>query len=250
MLKREEQALLPADDYSTQYYIYSLFSVQDFMSTVDNIDRKSEQKYPKNQVSSSSLLIISVIGIGFLAVLSVLGYGLFLYTKHVVGIINPNGLFACAYDDEGYWSISFLRFQGDTVSPLTLKQILYSPNKGENRYNNERNSTTTVKVPIEEKIKTRQIVSKSPPNVYSAYFTPHAITCKEASAVASNGDKDIPVSFVADPFLFIPPKQSRSLGYEGFRKAGILQLVNDAADRPFFAFYEMKNLNRMKGSLV
>jgi len=136
----------------------------------------------------------------------------------------------CQYDSDGYWSIASLREVGRDVGPLSIGKMLYSSNEyltvhGKNLSYLQNNSVG-------------QINSR-------------AITCHLASGNQMNGKPVPPMAYVADPFLFITPKEARSLGSIGYAQAGILDLLDDPKSSPdaLFAFFEMKNSVRMKGEI-
>ena len=157
-----------------------------------------------------------------------------IHVNGYIGSFNPHGTYGCAYDDEGFWSISFAQIQGPQVTPRAVKDVLYLDSKAFD--SDERTKGGS------------RYFSKLKGN-YTAVFHPNAISCETASAQPGNGKESVPVSFVADPFLFIVPQESRSLGSVGFEAAGILEDLNKATTVPLFAFYEMKVLTRMKGEI-
>ena len=126
-----------------------------------------------------------------------MGYFGYLYINAIIGHVNPDGLYPCAYDHEGHWSIAFLRRQGKEAGPLAAKEVLYS---------NFLNESALLE---EERLLAKDGVL-SDTNLYSkSTISPHAITCADASKPAVNGVRGPPVSFVADPFIFFPPKEAR-----------------------------------------
>lgn len=82
-----------------------------------------------------------------------------------------------------------------------------------------------------------------------AYINTNAITCFEASTRAMSGMQFSSVSMVADSFLFIPPKQARSLGSFGYAQAGIIDLLDGVTGDTLFALYEILNSSRRKGEI-
>jgi hypothetical protein len=152
---------------------------------------------------TSKVVVIAIISL----VIAI--FGVYIVCIHVdgyIGSFNPDGTTACAYDHEGFWSISFLNINGPKATPRAVKDVLYRENREF----------------ISEHTKTDVHYLHMSTEGYNVVFHPNAISCEVASSAPINGMYQSPVSFVADPFLFIIPQHVRSLGSVGFKAAGIL----------------------------
>ena len=192
------------------------------------LPEEATEKYKSTQLARTiwmlSLIPLVVISIFIFQI----GY---LHYKHVIGTANPHGTVTCAYDEEGFMSIAFMSFKGNNIGPTTLRQILYTYNKLDKFTKTNFSSFDQEEhvfdrgVVNRESIDIRKVTSTSSDDFESAQYSPHAITCRTASAKAINDIEGPPVSFVADPFLFLPPKQSRSLGFSGYCIHPSLELI-------------------------
>ena len=98
-------------------------------------DELISDKNHSRHFSRSCYIFLIFLGLFSLSTIIFITYSLYLYAKNIIGSNNPHGVFPCAYDEEGYWSVSFLRLQGEGLGPLSVKQILYSSNKFNGRFN-------------------------------------------------------------------------------------------------------------------
>ena len=176
-------------------------------------------------------MLLAIRVTSLLLIVGILSYWIVINLNGYLGSQNKYGVHPCNYDAEGSWSIAFASIESNTAGPLKFKEIF------------ETSSNKASIKPGQTRSNAAQTVILQSGEV--GFLNPLAVTCQTASRITPDGAIGT-YSFTADPFLFLPPTESRSLGFTGFSRAGI-SLEN--ATNVMFAFYEMKNLMRMKGEI-
>lgn len=150
-----------------------------------------------------------------------------LYTllKNFIGGPNPLGAVPCINDKDGAWTIGFVR----DVSPESIGSLV--------------GNISHCKSDVDGK------TTKCAHN--NGNMHTRAITCEIASKKSHLGIKTS-ISYVADPFLVIPPPGGRSFGMSSYFKLGIIDDIEKqqtGEDQVLFSLYEMKNAERSKGEI-